>query len=173
MVATIVEKNFTVRFYLYDLSLPHRFYCTRSWHPLVGNKISPSSSRPPAPTPPLPSRRSLPWRPSHRPLPSPPLRADVVTAERRLRLHPPSPERHLGLGGRPLAPAPRQPRVSARNRPWPGLSGAPARVACSRRWSATKTPRRRGGPEVDSDEWKISSVMEVPIRLAISAMRPT
>ena len=77
---------------------------------------------------------------------APPSAVASVARQRRHRRAPPPPllpvERHLGLGGRPPVPPSRRPRVSARNRPWPGLSGAPAWVACSRRWSATNTPRR-------------------------------
>ena len=140
------RKNFTVRFYFYDLSSPSPSSTEdgpRVTVQLVGRKISPSSPRPqPKMLPPGFSLTSL----SPVASAAPPSAVASVARRRRHRRAPPPPllpvERHLGLGGRPPAPPPRRPRVSARNRPWPGLSGAPAWVACSRRWSATNTPRR-------------------------------
>ena len=106
---------------------------------MLGRKISPSSSRPQPETPPpaFPSRRSLPWRPPRHPLPSPPSRADVDTAERRLRLSSPWSDtsawaagllrrRHANLGfqrGTGLGPG-----SAAHRRGWPARGGGVPRT---------------------------------------------
>jgi len=85
----------------------------------------------------FPSRRSLPWRPPRHPLPSPPSRANVDTAERRLRLSSPWSDtsawaagllrrRHADLGfqrGTGLGPG-----SAAHRRGWPARGGGVPRT---------------------------------------------